>query len=78
MDSVPGIFLAVPYGALADKYGRGWILTLGLVGADCAMLFVGKHRLLPAAPQDDLILFSIYGYWWMPCSSGRNYFHDGV
>ena len=40
LDSVPGIFLAVPYGALADKYGRGWILALGLVGADCAMLFV--------------------------------------
>jgi MFS family permease len=39
-DSVPGIFLAVPYGALADKYGRRWILTLGLAGAECTMLWI--------------------------------------
>ena len=39
-NSVPGIFLAIPYGALADKHGRRWILTLELVCADCTMLFV--------------------------------------
>ena len=96
-DSVPGIFLAVPYGALADKYGRRWILTLGLAGAECTMLWIifvcmcpalkfrvprpvsnGKRRLLPAATQADLVLFGIYSYWWRSCSSGRNYFHDGV
>lgn len=39
-DSVPRIFLAVPYGALADKNGRRWILTLGLAGAECTMLWI--------------------------------------
>jgi MFS family permease len=29
---LPGILLAVPYGALADKYGRKWIFALSLVG----------------------------------------------
>lgn len=35
-----GDLLAVPYGALADKYGRRWILTLGLAGAECTMLWI--------------------------------------
>lgn len=39
-DSVLGIFLAFPYGVLADKYGRRWILTPGLADADCTMLWI--------------------------------------
>lgn len=31
-EAIPGILLAVPYGALADKYGRKWIFTLSLAG----------------------------------------------
>lgn len=31
-DSIPAILLAVPYGYLADKYGRKWITTLSLMG----------------------------------------------
>lgn len=31
-DAIPGILLAVPYGALADKYGRKWVFALSLAG----------------------------------------------
>jgi MFS family permease len=37
-DAIPGILLAVPYGALADKYGRKWILVLGFVGLELSIL----------------------------------------
>ncbi|KAI9730352.1 MAG: hypothetical protein M1834_005862 [Cirrosporium novae-zelandiae] len=30
---LPGLFLALPYGALADKYGRKWILALNAIVA---------------------------------------------
>lgn len=31
-DSIPGIVMAVPLGALADKIGRKWIFASGLLG----------------------------------------------
>ncbi|KAK6072651.1 short-chain dehydrogenase reductase sdr [Seiridium cupressi] len=31
-DSIPAILLPLPYGYLADKYGRKWILVLALLG----------------------------------------------
>ncbi|KAF2183449.1 MFS general substrate transporter [Zopfia rhizophila CBS 207.26] len=31
-DSIPGIVLALPFGGLADKYGRKWIFTMSLIG----------------------------------------------
>jgi len=31
-DAMPGIFLAVPYGTLADKVGRKWVFIASLVG----------------------------------------------
>ncbi|KAF2807397.1 MFS general substrate transporter [Mytilinidion resinicola] len=39
-DAIPGILLAVPYGALADKYGRKWILVLGFLGLELSMLWI--------------------------------------
>jgi hypothetical protein len=30
---IPGLLLAVPYGVIADKFGRKLVLTLGLLGA---------------------------------------------
>jgi hypothetical protein len=31
-DAIPGILLAVPFGTLADKWGRKWILFANLMG----------------------------------------------
>ncbi|KAF2492574.1 MFS general substrate transporter [Lophium mytilinum] len=39
-DAIPGILLAVPYGALADKYGRKWILVLGFLGLELSVLWI--------------------------------------
>lgn len=39
-DNIPGIFLALPYGLLADRYGRRLIMTLSFVGQFAGMLWV--------------------------------------
>ncbi|ORY17317.1 major facilitator superfamily domain-containing protein [Clohesyomyces aquaticus] len=39
-DSIPSMLLAVPYGTLADKYGRKWIFCLGLVGLQLNSIWV--------------------------------------
>lgn len=31
-DAIPSIFLAIPFGVLADKIGRKWIFTASLMG----------------------------------------------
>lgn len=31
-DAIPGLVLAIPFGALADKWGRKWIFVASLVG----------------------------------------------
>lgn len=31
-DAIPSIFLAIPFGVLADKVGRKWIFTASLIG----------------------------------------------
>lgn len=31
-DAIPSIFLAIPFGVLADKVGRKWIFTASLMG----------------------------------------------
>lgn len=31
-DAIPGLLLAIPFGALADKWGRKWIFVASLVG----------------------------------------------
>lgn len=49
-DAIPGILLAVPFGALADKWGRKWILALSLMGVQlgCAwILLICYFRSLP-------------------------------
>lgn len=39
-DAVPGIFLAVPYGALADRVGRKWIFTVSLLGLQLSSVWI--------------------------------------
>ncbi|KAJ5655118.1 MFS general substrate transporter [Penicillium lividum] len=39
-DNIPGLFLALPYGILADKYGRRLIMTLSFVGQFAGMSWV--------------------------------------
>jgi hypothetical protein len=41
-DAIPGILLAVPYGTLADRYGRKWIFAMSLLGLqlNCAWVLV--------------------------------------
>ncbi|KAF1999027.1 MFS general substrate transporter [Amniculicola lignicola CBS 123094] len=49
-DAIPGILLAIPFGTLADKYGRKWIFALGLFGLQCQsawVLFICWYRTLP-------------------------------
>lgn len=44
---LPGFFLAVPYGMLADKHGRKLVLLLSLLGSLLALLFtmfIGKKH----------------------------------
>ena len=39
-DAIPGILLAVPFGTLADKWGRKWILATTLLGLQLGMAWV--------------------------------------
>ncbi|KAF2636287.1 MFS general substrate transporter [Massarina eburnea CBS 473.64] len=39
-DGIPGILLAVPFGALADKWGRKWIFAIALAGLQFNMAWV--------------------------------------
>ncbi|KAJ5971438.1 MFS general substrate transporter [Penicillium vulpinum] len=39
-DNIPGLLLALPYGILADKYGRRLIMTLSFVGQFIGMTWV--------------------------------------
>lgn len=39
-DAIPGILLAVPFGTLADKWGRKWILATNLLGLQLGMAWV--------------------------------------
>jgi MFS family permease len=39
-NAIPGILLAVPYGALSDKIGRKWILAANLVGLELSFAWV--------------------------------------
>lgn len=50
-DSVPAILLPIPYGYLADKYGRKWFLVLALAGLTlsyASTLYLVSHRRAPA------------------------------
>ncbi|CAI6301629.1 unnamed protein product [Periconia digitata] len=49
-DAIPGMLLAVPFGALADKWGRKWILATSLVGLQLKaswVLLIGYFQSLP-------------------------------
>ncbi|KAF1943909.1 hypothetical protein EJ02DRAFT_510656 [Clathrospora elynae] len=49
-DALPGILLAVPFGTLADRVGRKWILTASLVGLQLSsawVLFICYFKTLP-------------------------------
>lgn len=49
-DAIPGILLAVPFGTLADKYGRKWIFTTALGGLQLSsawILLICYFRTLP-------------------------------
>ncbi|KAJ5167467.1 MFS general substrate transporter [Penicillium canariense] len=39
-DNIPGLFLALPYGILADRYGRRLVMTLSFVGQFAGMSWV--------------------------------------
>lgn len=39
-DSIPAILLPIPYGYLADKYGRKWILVVSIIGIMTSLVFV--------------------------------------
>ncbi|KAF1960919.1 MFS general substrate transporter [Byssothecium circinans] len=39
-DAIPGILLAVPFGALADKWGRKWIFAVSLLGLQLNSVWV--------------------------------------
>ncbi|KAL5041272.1 hypothetical protein BDW71DRAFT_201512 [Aspergillus fruticulosus] len=39
-DNIPGLFLALPYGLLADRYGRRLVMSLSFVGQFAGMLWV--------------------------------------
>jgi hypothetical protein len=49
-DAIPGLLLAIPFGALADKWGRKWIFVASLVGLQLNaawVLFICYFRTLP-------------------------------
>ena len=54
-DSIPGILLAVPYGALADRYGRKWFLCLALAGVWLSLLWTAFVCAWPCGSCDDAI-----------------------
>ncbi|PWY81907.1 MFS general substrate transporter [Aspergillus heteromorphus CBS 117.55] len=39
-DNIPGLLLALPYGLLADKYGRRWVMTMSFVGQLGGVLWI--------------------------------------
>jgi hypothetical protein len=39
-DAIPSIFLAIPFGTLADKVGRKWIFTASLIGLELSSAWV--------------------------------------
>ncbi|KAF1922439.1 uncharacterized protein M421DRAFT_10546 [Didymella exigua CBS 183.55] len=39
-DAIPSIFLAIPFGVLADKVGRKWIFTASLMGLQLSSAWV--------------------------------------
>jgi hypothetical protein len=48
-DAIPSIFMAIPFGVLADKVGRKWIFTASLMGLQLNsawVLVICKHSLL--------------------------------
>ncbi|KAF2703846.1 MFS general substrate transporter [Pleomassaria siparia CBS 279.74] len=49
-DSIPGILLAVPYGTLADKWGRKWVLALGLIGLQLSTAWIVLICYFPTLP----------------------------
>lgn len=49
-DAIPGILLAVPLGAMADRYGRKWVLATSLMGLQLSSawtLLICYFRTLP-------------------------------
>jgi hypothetical protein len=49
-DSIPAMLLPIPYGYLADKYGRKWIIVLSFLGyalSWASMLFIVSFAELP-------------------------------
>lgn len=61
IDSIPAILLPIPFGYLADKYGRKWIMTLGLVGFTLAYAWI---EFVVCSPKGASVLPK-----WKPCSS---------
>lgn len=51
LDSVPGLVLALPFGALADRCGRKWIFTAALMGVQMNAAWVVGVCYLGAALQ---------------------------
>lgn len=49
-DAIPGLLLAIPFGALADRWGRKWIFLASLIGLQLNaawVLFICYFRTLP-------------------------------
>ncbi len=62
-DAMPGLLLAIPFGILADKYGRKWLFVLNLFCMLCRYLWVVTicelHRLTTKTHTDDGYRFTL-------------------
>jgi hypothetical protein len=61
-DSVPGILLPVPYGFLADKYGRKWITVLAMTGYSMSFIWTLFMVGFDAVNYCLIILLADYGF----------------
>jgi MFS family permease len=60
-DAIPSIFLAIPFGVLADKVGRKWIFAASLVGLQLNSAWV--LGICECHPEQHKILLTLPGYF---------------
>ena len=54
-ENVPGILLAIPYGSLAEMYGRKWVLVLALAGNARNSVHIKEY-----GTSDKAVLWSVF------------------